>query len=88
MAGRMVEWSIEFFEYHKCCEMRGLIKAQCLTEFVKKLVEPMGDDTCQCTLFVDGSSNSQGGGTGMVLQDPNGILLEQSLRFGFKASNN
>nr|KYP46857.1 Retrovirus-related Pol polyprotein from transposon 412 family [Cajanus cajan] len=40
------------------------------------------------TLHVDGSSNSQGSGAGVILEGPKGITLEQSLRFRFKASNN
>jgi len=39
-------------------------------------------------LSVDGSSNKQGSGVGIVLEGPNGVLIEQALRFAFKASNN
>ena len=39
-------------------------------------------------LSVDGSSNQQGSGAGIVLEGPNGVLIEQALRFAFKASNN
>ena len=39
-------------------------------------------------LFVDGSSNLKGSGAGIILEGPEGIAIEQSLRFGFKASNN
>ena len=37
---------------------------------------------------MDGSSNQQGSGTGVVLEGPNGLLIEQTLKFVFKASNN
>jgi len=37
---------------------------------------------------VDRSSNQQGSGTGVILQGPNGLLIEQAIRFSFKASNN
>ena len=37
---------------------------------------------------MDGSSNTKGGGAGIVLQGPNDLLLEQALRFGFKPFNN
>ncbi|XP_068461682.1 uncharacterized protein [Phaseolus vulgaris] len=39
-------------------------------------------------LSIDGSSNQQGSGAGVILEGPNGGLIEQSLRFAFKASNN
>ena len=42
----------------------------------------------QWMLSVDGSSNQQGSGVGIVLEGPNGVLIEQALRFAFKASNN
>ena len=37
---------------------------------------------------VDGSSNQQGSGAGVILERPNGLVIEQALRFAFKASNN
>jgi len=37
---------------------------------------------------VDGSSNQQGSGARIVLEGPNRVLIEQALRFTFKASNN
>ncbi|GAU30548.1 hypothetical protein TSUD_65580 [Trifolium subterraneum] len=40
------------------------------------------------TLSVDGASNIRGSGAGVVLEGPDGVLIEQSLRFAFKASNN
>ena len=39
-------------------------------------------------LSVDGSSNQQGSSAGIILEGPNGLLIEQALRFAFKASNN
>ena len=35
-----------------------------------------------------GSSNERGSGVGVILEDANGVALEQSLRFRFQASNN
>jgi len=37
---------------------------------------------------VDGSSNQQGSGAGVILEGSNGLLIEQALRFAFKESNN
>ena len=39
-------------------------------------------------LFVDGASNSQGSGAGLILTSPDRIDVEYALRFRFKASNN
>ncbi|KAM2286748.1 hypothetical protein ACFX1S_039183 [Malus domestica] len=40
------------------------------------------------SLYVDGSSNQQGCGTGLVLTTPDKVAMEYALRFKFKASNN
>ncbi|MCI43680.1 putative gag polyprotein, partial [Trifolium medium] len=39
-------------------------------------------------LSVDGASNLRGSGTDVVLEGPDGVLIEKSLRFEFRASNN
>ncbi|XP_061374604.1 uncharacterized protein LOC133316836 [Gastrolobium bilobum] len=40
------------------------------------------------TIFVDGSSNVKGSGAGIIVESPQGITVEHSIHFGFKASNN
>jgi len=42
----------------------------------------------QWVLSVDGSSNQKGSKACIILEGPNGLLIEQALRFAFKASNN
>jgi len=42
----------------------------------------------QWVLFVDGSSKQQGSRAGIILEGPNGLLIEQALRCAFKANNN
>ena len=39
-------------------------------------------------LFVDGSDCNKGSGAGIVLVSPEGLMMEQSIRLNFKASNN
>ena len=46
------------------------------------------DDPPIWKLSVDGASNSQGSGVGLILTSPEGIDIEYALRFGFHASNN
>ena len=88
LAGRMVGWLVELSEFHIRCEARGATKAQCLADFVNELAGQTELNVNTWTFFVDGSSNTKGGGAGIILQGPNNLLLEQSLRFGFKPSNN
>ena len=39
-------------------------------------------------LFVNGATNAQGSGAGLIPTFPEGIDIEYALRFGFQASNN
>ena len=39
-------------------------------------------------LYVDGSSNMSGTGTGLILVNPEGIIVEYALRFKFPTTNN
>ncbi|XP_072071949.1 uncharacterized protein [Arachis hypogaea] len=68
---------------------RGSIKSQYLADFVAEFTKPYSEAGSQeWSLFVDGASNPQGSGAGILLESPEGIILEHSLRFSFKASNN
>jgi len=59
---------------------------QCLLDFVNDLQQTPIED--QWTLHVDGSLNPKGVGVSIVLEGPNDILIEKSLHFAFKTSNN
>ncbi|XP_073112382.1 uncharacterized protein [Elaeis guineensis] len=39
-------------------------------------------------LHIDGASNAQGSGAGLILTNSKGVITEYALRFDFKASNN
>lgn len=87
LAGRMIGWWVELSEFGLRYEPRGSVKGQHLADFVAEL--PRGDQTSHpWTLFVDGSSGHQGGGAGIVLEGPDDIVVEQTLIFRFKVSNN
>jgi len=86
LAGRMSSWAVELSEFNICYEPHGPIKAQCLLDFINDLQQTPTED--QWTLHVDGSSNPKGAGAGIVLEGPNDILIEKSLHFAFKTSNN
>ena len=91
VAGRMVRWAVELSEFDVQYEPRGSIKGQVYADFVAEL-SPGGEQEVeagsQWSLSVDGYSNQLGSGTGIVLEGPDGVLIEQALRFAFKASNN
>jgi len=86
LMGRMSSWAVELSEFDIRYEPHGPIKAQCLLDFVNDLQQTPTED--QWTLYVDGSSNPKGAGADIVLKGPNDILIEKSLYFTFKTSNN
>ena len=69
----------------------GPIKAQISVDFVVKLssvaTQQEGADF-KWVLSVDDSSNQQGSGASVILEGPDDLLIEQALRFAFKANNN
>ncbi|XP_057739694.1 uncharacterized protein LOC130956702 [Arachis stenosperma] len=89
LAGRLIKWAIELSEFDIQYQPRGSIKSQHLIDFVAELTEPCSvTPSPKWSLFVDGASNPHGAGAGMLLKNSEGIALEHSLRFSFKASNN
>ncbi|XP_071920730.1 uncharacterized protein [Coffea arabica] len=103
-SGRLTKWAIELGEYDLSYESRTAIKAQALADFLAKLTfdevkEPIPVTTPvtaevaiaglqRWILHVNGSSNSEGSGTGLLLEDPQGDVCSYALRFDFAASNN
>lgn len=90
LSGRLTNWAIELSEFDIVFEPRPTLKAQILADFIAELNPPATQTSKphNWTIFVDGSSNRKGGGAGIVLEDEEGVCLEQSLRFDFKTSNN
>ncbi|WOL13528.1 hypothetical protein Cni_G22298 [Canna indica] len=70
--------------------LRDPIKAQALADFVSEFTD-RDDYTNQVeiwTMFVHDASNEKGSGASIILENNQGVALEQSLQFHFKASNN
>ncbi|XP_014499249.1 uncharacterized protein LOC106760312 [Vigna radiata var. radiata] len=86
LAGRMVSWSIELSEFGLRFEPQGSIKGQHLADFAADL--PSATEPSVWNLNVDGSSDRRGAGAGIVLEGPNGNLVEQAIFFTFQLSNN
>ena len=95
VSGRLMKWAIELSEFDIRYKPKTAIKGQVLADFVMEfapieLAEPTRseDDLPIWKLSVDGASNAQGSGAGLILTSPEGIDIEYALRFGFHASNN
>src|SRR3954465_8136070 len=93
-SGRMLNWGVELSEFDLKYVSRSSMKGQVMADFVVECTIPQPEDEPQdkelqpWILHVDGASNEQGGGAGVVIESPEGLVTEHALRFGFKASNN
>ena len=92
---RLMKWSIELSEFDIIYRPKIAIKGQVLADFVMEFAsaEPARDaqaatDLSTWKLSVDGASNAQGSGAGLILTSPEGIDIEYALRFRFHTSNN
>ncbi|GAU50258.1 hypothetical protein TSUD_409040 [Trifolium subterraneum] len=88
MVGRMLKWSLELAEFDISFESRKTLKAQVLADFVAEMTTSTTSEKNKWTIFVDGSSNSQGSGAGIILKNGDGVLIEVSLRLSFPTTNN
>ena len=94
-SGRLMKWAIDLSEFDIIYSPKTAIKGQVLANFVMEFTstEPAKDaqtttDLSIWKLSVDGASNAQGSGAGLILTSLEGIDIEYALRFGFRTSNN
>ncbi|KAL5547039.1 hypothetical protein UlMin_006726 [Ulmus minor] len=100
LSGRLTKWTVELSEYDINFQPRTALKSQVLADFVadfapnvtqqadKELLNLTEPSNSKWTLTVDGSSNVNGAGIGLVLTSPEGDLIQQAICCGFKATNN
>ncbi|XP_027348120.1 uncharacterized protein LOC113859584 [Abrus precatorius] len=88
LAGRLVAWTIELSQFDIHFKNRRPLKAQVLADFINEFTVQRHTTSNMWNLHVDGSSNRLGSGAGVILEGPNAFAIEQSIRFGFRASNN
>ena len=94
-SGRLMKWAIELSEFDIQYKPKTAIKGQVLADFVMEFTSAEPAKNAQTVtnlsiwkLSVDGASNAQGSGVGLILTSPEGIDIEYALIFGFQASNN
>ena len=90
-----MKWAIELSEFDIRYKPKTAIKGQIFVDFVMEFTSAELAEATQTTpdlpiwrLSVDGATNAQGSGVGLILISPEGIDIEYALRFGFRASNN
>ena len=94
-SGRLMKWAIELSEFDIRYKPKTAIKGQVLADFIMEFISAKPAENAQTEtnlsiwkLSVEGASNAQGSGAGLILTSPEGIDIEYALRFGFHASNN
>ncbi|KAK1554732.1 hypothetical protein Q3G72_016522 [Acer saccharum] len=99
LSGRLTKWAVELSEYDISFHPRSAMKSQVLADFITDFTPGESVQAEQelvaltvtsgiWTLSVDGSSSIKGSGLGLVLESPQGDVLEQSVHCGFHATNN
>ena len=94
-SGRLMKWAIKLSEFDIRYKSKTTIKGQVLVDFVLEFTSAEPTENTQAPtdlpiwkLSVNGATNAQGSGAGLILTSPEGIDIEYALRFGFQASNN
>ena len=94
-SGRLMKWAIELSEFDIRYRPKTPIKGQVLADFIMEFTSAEPAENAQTMTYlpiwklsIDGASNAQGSGAGLILTSPEGIDIEYALRFGFQASNN
>ena len=94
-SGRLMKWVIELSEFDIRYKPKTVRKGHILADFVMEFTSTEPAENAQTEtnlsiwkLSVDGASNAQGSGAGLILTSPEGIDIEYALRFGFHTSNN
>lgn len=84
----MVSLEVRLSKYDIQYILRGSIKSQVLENFLIKFCFLVDKEaTSEWTLPVDEAYNVKGSGIIIVLEGPNVILIEQALKYKFRASN-
>ncbi|KAL2240129.1 UNVERIFIED_CONTAM: Retrovirus-related Pol polyprotein from transposon [Sesamum indicum] len=91
---RLIKWAVELGQHDIEYQPRTAQKAQVLADFVTELMSDLErPEACErpCSkwmLHVDGSSNANNGGAGILIQGPEGIEIEVAARLSFPVTNN
>jgi ribonuclease HI len=93
-ARRLIQWSIELSEFDIDYRPRTAIKAQALADFIAEFTtkddEPKEEDeqTSKWTAHIDGLSTKNAGRIGIILESPEGDIIERAVRLQYTITNN
>ncbi|KAL2247804.1 UNVERIFIED_CONTAM: Retrovirus-related Pol polyprotein from transposon [Sesamum indicum] len=93
-SGRLIKWAVELGQHDIEYQPRTAQKAQVLADFVTELIGnqkrpgTVEQPYSKWMLHVDGSSNANNGGAGILIQGPEGVEIEVAARLSFPVTNN
>ena len=90
-AGRMALWAIELNEFDIQYRPQTAVKGQIVADFIDEYTQLEGkgvEGHKQWSIHMDGSSNQYAGGTGVVIQTPEGDKIECMIRLDFPTTSN
>ncbi|XP_016173632.1 uncharacterized protein LOC107616151 [Arachis ipaensis] len=87
LAGRLTKWFIKLSEFDITYQSIGSSKAQALADFISEFTSDV-QEAEPWELYMDGASNDNGCGAGILLKDNAGVYAEQSIKFLFQVTNN
>ncbi|XP_072079129.1 uncharacterized protein [Arachis hypogaea] len=79
LAGRLIKWSVELSEFDIQYEPRRTLKSQVLADFISEMTNKTQNTEVSWSIHVDGASNKEGSGAGILLKEGNKVVAEQSL---------
>ncbi|KAL2253428.1 UNVERIFIED_CONTAM: Retrovirus-related Pol polyprotein from transposon 17.6 [Sesamum indicum] len=86
-SGRMIKWAVELGEFDITYQSRTAEKTQILADFMVE-ISSVPKDLEIWMLHVDGSSNANNGGAGILIEGPGGMEIEVAVRLSFSITNN
>ena len=90
--GRLIQWAVELSEFDIKYQLRHVIKAQALADFIAEFTPNYDDlevmEDKKWIIHVDGSSTQHAGGIGVVLQSLDGDRLKRKVHLQYQATNN
>ena len=88
----MIQWAVELSEFNIKYQLRHVIKAQALADFIAEFTPNYDDlevmEDKKWIIHVDGSSTQLAGGIGVVLQSLEGDRLKRKVHLQYQATNN
>ena len=84
----MVAQSVELLDFNIQYEPRSPMKTQLMSDILTEFARNKTTILDWQTLYVDDVSNVKGSRAWIILEVPNNITLEQTLKLNFRASNN